>query len=159
MQGDWGEGPRVTGRRTSLWCALAGVVTVSGGDPGVGQDLAHDCVLFGHALRRSDGVPTYALTDNEKTVTIDHVARIAVRNPEIVEVGRHHGLTIRTCIPADPQTTGGSENTVKIAKADLVPTAANLLESYRTFGEFGGGLPRILRTGQQPATSLRPAMS
>jgi hypothetical protein len=33
-------------------------------------------------------VPTYALTDNEKTVSVDHVARIAVRNPEIVEVGR-----------------------------------------------------------------------
>jgi len=42
------------------------------------------------------------LTDNEKTVSVDHVATIAVRNPEIVEVGRHYGMTIRTCVPADP---------------------------------------------------------
>ena len=32
-------------------------------------------------LRRFGGAPTYALTDNEKTVTVDHVARIAVRHP------------------------------------------------------------------------------
>jgi hypothetical protein len=87
-------------------------------------------------LRRIGGVPTYALTDNEKTVSVDHVARIAVRNPEIVEVGRHYGMTIRTCVPADPQTKGGSEATVRIAKADLVPTNANLLEDYRTFAEL-----------------------
>jgi transposase len=89
----------------------------------------------GHAtLRRLGGVPTYALTDNEKTVTAEHIARIAVRNPLIVDVGRHYGLAVRTCVPADPQTKGGSESTVRIAKADLVPTQANLLEQYRTFG-------------------------
>lgn len=87
-------------------------------------------------LRRLGGVPTYALTDNEKTVTTEHIARIAVRNPQIVDVGRHYGLTIRTCVPADPQTKGGSEATVRIAKADLVPTEANLLAQYRTFGQL-----------------------
>jgi hypothetical protein len=76
------------------------------------------------------------LTDNEKTVTVEHVADIAVRNPEIVAVARHYGMSIRTCVPADPQSKGGSENTVKLAKADLVPTDANLLEEYRTFGEL-----------------------
>ena len=33
------------------------------------------------ALRAVGGVPTYVLTDNEKTVTVEHVAGIAVRNP------------------------------------------------------------------------------
>jgi hypothetical protein len=46
------------------------------------------------------------LTDNEKTVSVDHVARIAVRNPEIVEVGRHYRMTIRTVpelrLPIEP---------------------------------------------------------
>jgi hypothetical protein len=112
------------------------VVAVPGGDPGVGQDVAHDRVLLDTTLRRIGGVPTYALTDNEKTVSVDHVARIAVRNPEIVEVGRHYGMTIRTCVPADPQSKGGSEATVRIAKADLVPTEANLLGEYRKFGEL-----------------------
>jgi transposase len=64
-------------------------------------------------------VPTYGLTDNEKTVTVEHVARIAVRNPEMVAAARHYGLTIATCLPADPQAKGGSEASVRIAKADL----------------------------------------
>jgi transposase len=81
-------------------------------------------------------VPTYALTDNEKTVSIEHIAGIAVRNPEIVQIARHCGMTIRTCIPADPESKGGSEATVRIAKADLVPTAVNLRPGFRTFGEL-----------------------
>jgi hypothetical protein len=35
-------------------------------------------------LRRLDGVPTYALTDNDKTVTVEHVAWVPVRHPMIV---------------------------------------------------------------------------
>ena len=54
-------------------------------------------------------------------------------NPGAVAFGRHYGLTIATCLPADPQTKGGSEATVRIAKADLVPTAANLLGEYPSF--------------------------
>jgi hypothetical protein len=87
-------------------------------------------------LRRIGGVPTYVLTDNEKTVGVDHVARIAVRHPEIVAVSRHYGMTVKTCVPADPQSKGGSEATVRLAKADLVPTAANLRGVFRTFGEL-----------------------
>jgi len=37
-------------------------------------------------------------------VSVDHVCGIAVRNPKIVAVARHYGLTIATCVPADPQT-------------------------------------------------------
>lgn len=58
------------------------------------------------ALRAFGGAPTYALTDNEKTVSVDHVAGIAARNPQIVSVGRHYGLSIATCVPADPQSKG-----------------------------------------------------
>jgi hypothetical protein len=81
-------------------------------------------------LRLVGAVPTYALTDNEKTVTVEHVCGIAVRNATIVEVSRCYGLTIQTCEPADPQSKGGSEATVKIAKADLVPTDHNLRDEY-----------------------------
>jgi transposase len=56
--------------------------------------------------RAVGGVLSYALTDNEKTVTVEPVAGIAVRNPTIVEVSRHYGLTIATCEPADPQSKG-----------------------------------------------------
>ncbi len=43
---------------------------------------------------------------------------------------------IHTCTPADPQTKGGSEASVRIAKADLVPTNENLLEAYDSFAEL-----------------------
>ena len=81
-------------------------------------------------LRRFGGCPTYGLTDNEKTVTVDHVARIAIRNPDMVAAARHYGLTVVTCLPADAPSKGGSEATVRVAKADLVPTDANLLADY-----------------------------
>lgn len=88
------------------------------------------------ALRAVGGVPRYLLTDNEKTVTVEHVAGIPVRNPATVAFGRHYGLTVATCVPADPASKGGSENAVKIAKADLVPTEANLLPEYASFVEL-----------------------
>jgi transposase len=87
-------------------------------------------------LRRLGGAPTYGLTDNEKTVTVEHVAGIPVRHPMIVAAGRHYGLTVHTCIPFDPESKGGSEFTVRIAKADLVPTKANLRSGYNSFAEL-----------------------
>ena len=46
-------------------------------------------------------------------LSVDHIARIAVRNPTMVEVGRYYGLTLASCVPADPQSKGGSEATVR----------------------------------------------
>ena len=39
-------------------------------------------------------------------------------------------------MPYDPESKGGVEATVKIAKADLVPTDANLRPAYGSFGEL-----------------------
>lgn len=136
LQWDWAEGPRVDGRRTNLWCAWLAwsrfrvVLAV------FDRTLPTIVACLDATLRRLGGVPTYALTDNERTVSVDHVAGVAVRHPEIVALARHYGMTIRTCVPADPQSKGGAESTVRIAKADLVPTAANLLPEYRTFGQL-----------------------
>jgi hypothetical protein len=47
-----------------------------------------------------------------------------------------YGLTIATCVPADPQSKGGSEATVRIARADLVPTDHNLRSGYEDFAEL-----------------------
>ncbi len=87
-------------------------------------------------LRRIGGAPTYVLTDNEKTVTTEHVAGVPVRNPAMVAFARHYGVTIHTCVPADPASKGGSESSVKIAKADLVPKDTNLLDAYETFTDL-----------------------
>jgi transposase len=136
LQWDWGHGPMIRGRQTTLWCAWLAWSRFRVVLPVFDKTLPTVIGCLDATLRRLGGVPTYALTDNEKTVTSEHIARIPVRHPEIVEVGRHYGLTIRTCMPADPQSKGGSEATVRIAKADLVPTAANLVGEYRVFGDL-----------------------
>ncbi|MCX4515772.1 IS21 family transposase [Streptomyces sp. NBC_01619] len=136
LQWDWGEGPRIKGRRTWLWCAWLAWSRFRVVIPVLDKTLPTIVACLDTTLRRIGGAPTYALTDNEKTVTIDHVARIAVRNPAIVEVGHHYGMAIRTCLPADPQSKGGSEATVRIAKRDLVPTEVNLRAVYGTFGHL-----------------------
>jgi transposase len=136
LQWDYGHGPVIRGRQTQLWCAWLSWSRFRVVLPIFDKTLPTVIGCLDATLRRLGGVPTFALTDNEKTVTSEHIARIAVRHPEIVEVGRHYGLTIRTCVPADPQSKGGSEATVRIAKADLVPTQANLRGEYRTFAEL-----------------------
>ena len=75
----------------------------------------------------------FRVSDNERTVTIDTVARIPVRHPELVKMGRHYGLSVASCVVADPESKGGSEATVRVAEADLVPTDANLLPAYTSF--------------------------
>jgi hypothetical protein len=130
LQWDYGDGPVVAGRRAVLFCAWLAWSRFRVVVPLRDKTMASVVIGLDRALRCIDGVPTYALTDNEKTVTVEHVCGIAVRNPTIVEVSRYYGLTIATCVPADPESKGGSEATVKIAKADLVPTDHNLREQY-----------------------------
>jgi hypothetical protein len=84
-------------------------------------------------LRQVGGVPAYLLGDNAKTVTVEHVAGVAIRHPTVVAAGRHYGTTVQSCEPFDPESKGGVEATVKIAKADLVPTETNLRGQYATF--------------------------
>lgn len=136
IQLDWGEGPRIGGRRTQLFCAWLSWSRFRVVIPTWDQTLGTLVACLDATLRRVGGVPTYLLTDNPKTVTIEHVAGIAVRHPDIVAAGRHYGCTVATCVPFDPESKGGVEATVKIAKADLVPTTANLAAQYSTFAEL-----------------------
>ena len=136
MQFDYGDGPRIGGRPTVLFCAWLAWSRFRVVVPLRDKTLPSVVIGLDRALRVFGGAPTYALTDNERTVTVDHVAGIAVRNPQIVSVARHYGLTIATCVPADPQSKGGSEATVRVAKADLVPTDHNLRPQYGSFAEL-----------------------
>ena len=54
----------------------------------------------------------------------------------MVAVGRHYGCKVESCVPYDPESKGGVEATVKIAKRDLVPTTANLRDEYASFAEL-----------------------
>ncbi len=133
FQWDYGTGPVVAGVEVILFCAWLAWSRFRVVVPILDKTLPTVALAIDRALRAFGGVPTYGLTDNERTVSVDHVAGIAVRNPDIVALSRFYGLTVATCVPADPATKGGSESTVKLAKADLVPTDANLLDAYGSF--------------------------
>jgi transposase len=136
LQFDWGVGPRIAGRRTLLFCGWLAWSRFRVVLPVWDRTLPSLLACLDATLRAIGGAPTYALTDNEKTVTVEHIARVPVRHPDIVAAGRHYGMTIRTCVPADPQSKGGTEASVRIAKADLVPTEANLVEEYASFADL-----------------------
>ena len=136
VQFDWGKGPLIGGRKTWLFCAWLAWsrfrVVIPVWDSTVGTVSANLDAVF----RVLGGVPTFALSDNAKTVTVEHIAGIPVRHPQMVALGRHYGCSVESCVPFDPESKGGVEATVKIAKWDLVPTAANLLPEYSSFAEL-----------------------
>jgi transposase len=163
MQWDYADGPEVAGRATSLFCAWLAWSRFRVVVPLFDRTLPSVVLALDRTLRRFGGAPSHALTDNERTVSVDQVCGIAVRNPQIVSVARHYGLTIASCVPADPQWKGGSEATVRIAKADLVPTEHNLRPAYEDFagleraceafcGRVNARVHRV--TGRAPAVML-----
>jgi len=137
-QFDWGQGPKIASRQTQLFCAWLAWSRFRVVIPTWDRTLQTLIGCIDQTLRLIGGSPVYLLTDNEKTVTTEHVAGIAVRHPEIVVAARHYGCAITTCVVADPQSKGGVEATVKIAKADILPRATNLREAYRDFSELIG---------------------
>ncbi len=155
LQFDWGEGPKIgigptgtgigtgTQRRTSLFCAWLAWSRYRVVIPTWDQTLGTLVACLDQTLRRIGGAPTYLLSDNPKTVTVEHVAGIPIRHPEIAVVGRHYGCKVETCVAYDPESKGGVEATVRIAKADLVPTTANLLDAYHSFAELQAACERF----------------
>ena len=135
-QYDFGDGPRIGGTPTILFCLWLAWSRFRVVLPLLDKSQPSVFAAVDVALRLAGGCPTYLLTGNEKTVTVEHVAGMPVRNPAAVTFARHYGLTIATCVPADPASKGGSESSVRVAKADLVPTAANLLAEYASFAEL-----------------------
>jgi transposase len=136
LQYDFGDGPVVDGAKTVLfvaWLAWSRFRVVW-----ALRDRTQPSVIaaLDQTFRLIGGAPTFVLTDNEKTVTVEHVAGVPVRNREIVSFGRHYGVTVLTCEPADPASKGGVEASVKLSKADLVPTDTNLRPEYGSFAEL-----------------------
>jgi hypothetical protein len=104
--------------------------------PAWDRSLGTLVLCLDRTFRELQGVPTYVLTDNEKTVTDSFVAGIPVRNPQIVQATAHYGVSLHTCVAADPESKGGSEATVRLAKADLLPRETNLVSEYGSFAEL-----------------------
>lgn len=136
LQYDYGDGPVVGGVKTVLfvawlaWSRFRVVIALRD------KTMPSVFAALDQTFRRLGGVPTYVLTDNEKTVTSEHIAGIPIRNPQLVAFAEHYAVTVHTCVPADPASKGGTESSVKISKADLVPKETNLLEEYARFADL-----------------------
>lgn len=136
LQYDFGDGPVIDGRPTVLFCAWLAWSRYRIVIPLRDRTIPSVFAALDASFRLLGGIPTYVLTDNEKSVTIDHVAGLPVRNQQTVMFGKYYGVTVHTCVPYDPASKGGVEHTVKLAKADLVPKDTNLRPEYSSFGEL-----------------------
>jgi len=137
LQYDFGAGPVIDGLAVVLFCAWLAWSRFRVILPLSDRSLPSVIAALDRTFRSLGGLaPTYVLTDNEKSVTDRHIAGIAIRNQTAVDVSRYYGITIATCVPADPESKGGSESSVKLAKADLVPTDYNLRDDYCSFAEL-----------------------
>ncbi len=137
LQYDFGDGPVINGSAVILFCAWLAWSRFRVIIPLADRSLPSVIAALDRTFRILGGrAPTYVLTDNEKTVTDRHIAGIAVRNQTAVDVSRYYGISIATCVPYDPESKGGSESSVKLAKADLVPTEYNLRSDYSSFAEL-----------------------
>lgn len=156
LQWDYGEGPRVGGRRTVLFCAWLAWsrfrVVLALWD----KTMPSVVMALDRALRAFGGSPSYALTDNERMVSVDQVCGIAVRNPQIVSVARHYGLTIATCVPADPQSQGRLGGHGQDRHRRSGPDRSQPAERIRGLRRAGGGVRDVLRPGQRPRASHHP---
>jgi transposase len=133
IQFDYGKGPLVAGRATTLFCAWLAWsrfrVVLALPD----RTFPSLVSALDRTFRMVGGASTYLLTDNEKTVTTRHVAGLAVRNRELLGVAHYYGVGVHTCVVADPESKGGTEATVRIAKADVLPRPDNLVAAYEDF--------------------------
>ena len=81
--------------RGSGWCCRRGT-----------SRLGSLTACLDRALRIIGGAPAYLLTDNAKTVTVEHVAGIPVRHPDMVALGRHYGCTVADVPAVRPRVQG-----------------------------------------------------
>lgn len=161
LQYDFGDGPYIDGVKTVLfvawlaWSRFRIVIAL--------RDRTAPSVFaaLDRSFRLIGGVTTYILTDNEKTVTVSHVAGVPVRNQQTVDFARHYGVTVLTCQPADPASKGGVESSVKVAKADLVPKDTNLLPEYGSFAEVEAACEAFMahiNAREHRSTKRKPAV-
>lgn len=102
-QFDWGQGPRRRRPGDLPVLRVAGLEPLPGGHPHLGPHAGDPPGLHRRHPARLGAAPTYLLTDNERTVTVDRVAGLAVRHPTMFSAARHYGMAIETCVPSTPR--------------------------------------------------------
>lgn len=161
LQYDFGDGPVIDGRKTVLFVAWVAWSRFRIVIPLRDRTAPSVFAALDRTFRILGGAPTYVLTDNEKTVTVSHVAGVPVRNQQTVDFARHYGITVLTCQPADPASKGGVESSVKLAKADIVPKNTNLLPQYESFAAIEDACQAFMddvNTREHRATRRKPAV-
>ena len=84
------------------------------------------------------------LTDNEKTVTVEHVAGSAGAQPvQAVAFARHYGVTIHTCVPADPASKGGVGDHREDRQGRPGAQGHQPAAGVRLVRRAGGGVPGV----------------
>lgn len=101
-QYDWADGPKIDGKKTSLFCAWLSWSRYRVSIPTWDRTLPTTIASIDRMLRAFGGSPTHILTDNEKAATVEHIAQCAVRNPEMARAAQHYGVSLRTCVVRDP---------------------------------------------------------
>src|SRR6266536_2038531 len=76
FQWDYADGPLIHGRKTWLCCAWLAWSRFRVVLPIRDKTLPTVIACIDVTLRRFGDVPTYGLSDNEKTLTLDHIARM-----------------------------------------------------------------------------------
>src|SRR5699024_9755232 len=123
LQYDYGDGPVVGGVKTVLFIAWLAFSRFRIVIPLRDKTLTSVFMVLDRTFRLIGGIPTYVLTDNEKTVTTMHIAGVPVRNRDTVSFAKYYGTTVLTWQPADPATKGGGERAGPVDKAHAGPTA------------------------------------
>ncbi|MFF5716562.1 IS21 family transposase [Streptomyces buecherae] len=132
LQCDWGPGPLVPGpdgepRRTALFSAWLAWSRFRVVIPCRDRTLGSLVCCLDATLTALGGAPTYLLTRLRQEG--------GARHPDVVAVGRHYGMKVRTCVPHDPEG-GGTQAGVRVAASDLTPTDADLRPEYASFAEL-----------------------
>ena len=156
-QFDWGDGPRIGGRKTCLFCAWLAWSRFRVVIPTWDRTMGTLVACLDATLRRLGGAPTYLLSDNEKTVTVEHVAGIPVRHPTMVAVGRHYGCKVESCVPYDPESKGGVGGDGEDRQARSGADDGEPARRLRQLRRAGRRRRRVLREGQRPGRIGRPA--
>ena len=122
-QWDWGAGPVIAGRATSLFCAWLAWSRFRVVVPCWDRRLATVIGCVDRAMRAFGGAAAYWLTDNERTVTIDHVAGLPARSFD---------ATAPTTPQPKPSRGSCAPTSIVIDDIGLLPVAAETAEAlYR----------------------------
>lgn len=146
LQYDFGDGPKIDGKKIVLFVAWLAWSKYRVVIPLRDKSMPQVLYALDKTFRHIGGVPTYVLSDNEKTLTVSHVAGLAVRNRQMVDFGYYYGTVFHSCVPYDPASKGGVERSVALAKNDLVPTKTNLRPEMKSFDELEKACENFMTT-------------